>query len=1538
MEKIKLTLKPIKIERISEPIHPVEYVPPQTPSKSVESDESNKMVRMMDIDEPTKPIIKLKPVIKPIIKLKPKEDIKPVVSLRREYKYLLCLSTDELKNLMRPNKKLTKAEKKIKGEHFYNLLGKKRAPGSKHPIYILILGILEERDPIDLRKYLEKLTDNELYILLTPSSKLSKSNKEIKGDHFFNMFYKTRAPGKRHNVYNIIREILKEREKKPAIKLKKFIPPKKDMPLIDNLHPSPISEPNKCPKLHEYLYYDFIGDILTIQWQAYDINKIEPIKNVDGKPDIITDDTPDYINLPVERKYFKSNYKFNLDDFKSGKNRVIPIEPIQDQSEETYIYIYYNTNDLVKLYDDIIKIKYIFAYPLYVNYVCYAMFLNDIHECIKTSPYHTCIYLGYSDMIDNVDDYYTDRFISWIQLLRDKDSKEEQYEEHNPGGQYIAIHSENCIRLCVQNPKDVFLSSIYTPVTMREEFIKLNSAFNFEGYHDTIGFDYSIIKFLESEVLFQNGKNIDRVMNLNRNLWRDEPPAKPHRNYLENDFFPYTINTQDEFLINTLKNYQIYPLLKPDETGEIINCVIFTLLQSQIKEDDKAKIQMDYFKSNNYNAVGINVIKQITKDFNYIGIRVKSSSIKYGKRETNIYLYQNGSQVTSFKNIESLTVVNMGMVNMEHIFFKTHCFLIEPTIFFKLALDNYDELNQHYEDWYKINRFRKVKGVGYYSHESAGVPMDSFDLITYLLDNKNKWLTAMNGNDVIKYIEGVAMMPTLKELKEYYKVCDNNPVFFPYDDDEKEQIKTDTNKEFVKTERKFNIFASDIECDIKKPVHKLHSVGVVGETTKKYLARLEEEDSEKVATEWLYFLLDYAINNKLNDIYVYFHNMGYDIRPLLMHILNIIDKPNKYNSKFLIEQIKDKNTYYEVKIILFLEEENEETEKCKKGKKQHTNKIQIIIRDSYKLIASTLNKGAEDFGMGMHKLPMLHKLRTIENCKNGVSAKQIEQAYLLDGNNKYIQNLGMGDINMTEKDETDFIDEFNKQELKKIMESFEPFYNNETCLYDFAGYDRKYNMVDCEILHELVNKIRHTFKVNMGVDIINHCSISSLAAKYQKNNKCYAGVYGVTGIIEKFISRAKVGGRVCLNTKFVGKFGTKKCQTYYNLVDLDRNSLYPEAYINQGCLKGKPKLLLPDTLKNIFTDCTDFFAEITNIKVNKTRGIPCIYHRTKKGLDWTNEPDPKTVYVVDKQTLTDWIDFHNITYDFIGGLYWDEGRNPTLSELEKKLFKWRNEVKDINPALGVCIKLIMNSCYGKQIEGQHNTSLKLMRIDKFDAYIKKNNRKIKGYSKVAKYYMEVEEYSKKLNQTPRLVHCGVNCLSMSKHLMNKTIYELEDKGINVYYTDTDSMFLEQRHVYGDEDCPKIPSNLMGKGIGQAKNDKAKPYQPPKNGKPEVLARDGLIKQMDIYDVKFYRCVYNDGKTDVTSKGIDTQNFLTVAGNKDFDKIMNNETVKISGTKPSFKYTGLTCTTAGLVRSINNLKVKGLNANKYAVEPITITAN
>ena len=132
----------------------------------------------------------------------------------------------------------------------------------------------------------------------------------------------------------------------------------------------------------------------------------------------------------------------------------------------------------------------------------------------------------------------------------------------------------------------------------------------------------------------------------------------------------------------------------------------------------------------------------------------------------------------------------------------------------------------------------------------------------------------------------------------------------------------------------------------------------------------------------------------------------------------------------------------------------------------------------------------------------------------------------------------------------------------------------------------------------------------------------------------------------------------------------------------------------------------------------------------------------------------------------------------------------------------------------------MNSAYGKTILNAIETQITYVNNDDINKYVLRNYEWIKEFQQAAdqKKY-RVSKYKAIVNHYNNC-QVGVEILSMSKRIMNEVICLAEDKGLKIYYQDTDSLHIEDKHisVLADEFKKMYGRDLIGKGMSQFHSD------------------------------------------------------------------------------------------------------------------------
>ena len=197
-------------------------------------------------------------------------------------------------------------------------------------------------------------------------------------------------------------------------------------------------------------------------------------------------------------------------------------------------------------------------------------------------------------------------------------------------------------------------------------------------------------------------------------------------------------------------------------------------------------------------------------------------------------------------------------------------------------------------------------------------------------------------------------------------------------------------------------------------------------------------------------------------------------------------------------------------------------------------------------------------------------------------------------------------------------------------------------------------------------------------------------------------------------------------------------------------------------------------------------------------------------------------YIIDHLTSVDIQEIFKIggkvNEIYEGVIYRENFKVSPFRKVIDKLFAFRQKYKDENnDVMQFLVKLLMNSLFGenirKDIEEKFACKSEAWMVSEYDERLK-NYWKISGINYIVILIDDagLEDEVKKLNTIPH--HLGAFVLSNSKRNMNNFIHAINGFYTNdVYYTDTDSLFIENKHWDKLDEA-----RLIGKNLPQRKND------------------------------------------------------------------------------------------------------------------------
>lgn len=650
-----------------------------------------------------------------------------------------------------------------------------------------------------------------------------------------------------------------------------------------------------------------------------------------------------------------------------------------------------------------------------------------------------------------------------------------------------------------------------------------------------------------------------------------------------------------------------------------------------------------------------------------------------------------------------------------------------------------------------------------------------------------------------------------------------------------------------------------------------------------------------------------------NNTILIAHNVTYDMTFLYKH-LDFTDKIIHFNNKLMSGNFVYKN--------------------------KSNNSIHLHIKDSLSLITDGLGKFNAMFNLGdVMKEVFTYEVYNDKNLvKKDLSIKEAElclkNKYPLDYKKKFMK----------------FKCNINKLDL---------WTNKECTRYDHMKYAKFYCEKDVEVLQKGYNIFRdqvlEVSKVNgLGVETKIHLdidkipSLPSVAMKYTLQSKCFENIHKLSGNVRAFMQKSVRGGRVStydnkviktkdnkilMKDKTNGVYGPETVLREFDSkvknVDFDGVSLYTSAMNRgDGLLKGLPKILTKDQCTDEFikSDSVDgYFVEIEITKVNKHRPMAIIPIKQNNKNIYDDRIWVGQKIVVSYVCLEDLIKYHQIEYNILGGVYFNEGFNNNLKRTINTLFVTRLENKNenivhkvnnkykckhcahdtefdhilklidhhrtqhkeikikSNPIQNI-YKLIMNSAYGKTIikPVEIGTVFKSSEEEAMK-YIIYNNINVDCYYKIAdsdKYIIKVFNNTNDHFNYPQV---GSIILDHSKRIMNEVMQLADDLDVLILYQDTDSMHIPARSIkqLASEFKRIYKRELIGEGLGQFNSDFKEPGSCPKeNLLEELYTTESIMLAPKVYYDRVRYGKNGDSYDHIRMKGVPTNSI------KDYARVHN----------------------------------------------------
>ena len=268
----------------------------------------------------------------------------------------------------------------------------------------------------------------------------------------------------------------------------------------------------------------------------------------------------------------------------------------------------------------------------------------------------------------------------------------------------------------------------------------------------------------------------------------------------------------------------------------------------------------------------------------------------------------------------------------------------------------------------------------------------------------------------------------------------------------------------------------------------------------------------------------------------------------------------------------------------------------------------------------------------------------------------------------------------------------------------------------------------------------------------------------------------------------------------------------------DEKSIYPRIETGYAFTRDMNKILVHRFNNQNFTQG----SAILKIKYYNPKNL-IVQHLPIKEKEKKIEINRmRNGYIIDTLTSVDIQEIVKIGGKVVeiyeGVIYRENFKISPFRKVIDILFKLRQKYKDENnDVMQLLVKLLMNSLYGEQIrkdiEEKFACKSEMWMQTEYDERVK-DYWKISNINYIVKMIDDkgLEDEIKKINTMP--LHLGAFVLSNSKRIMNNFIHAINGFYTNdVYYTDTDAIYIESKHW---EKLEK--AGLVGKNLLQGKND------------------------------------------------------------------------------------------------------------------------
>lgn len=435
-----------------------------------------------------------------------------------------------------------------------------------------------------------------------------------------------------------------------------------------------------------------------------------------------------------------------------------------------------------------------------------------------------------------------------------------------------------------------------------------------------------------------------------------------------------------------------------------------------------------------------------------------------------------------------------------------------------------------------------------------------------------------------------------------------------------------------------------------------------------------------------------------------------------------------------------------------------------------------------------------------------------------------------------------------------------------------------------------YCQSDIDILTAAWIKCNDELASNMGMPVHKYFTTPGWSDAYSKQNKSHEGVCKLSGLIGAYCSGTVYGGK-CL-TRHNTSIYLKAEKPGDGWVYLDGVSLYPSAMFRMnGFPKGAPDIITDnvDEMRELIfgpKPAAFYFITINVMHNPNPTAFPVLSERKEDGGMNYNNNIRGFVHInnYDLEILTMFGFKEGRDYTLVKGIFWNN-KSGQIAKVISSLFSSRLLLKaEGNEPGQKNMKLAMNGGFGKNLQKFFQLISKLLIINSvnYEEIIKQVDSKgdnlisyeisemesvdVLRRNKDGTNFMTQEDrsivalvFTGDKNDHKNFVHVGSLILSMARLIMAEVYYcihllELRDKKAYMFYTDTDSMLIDNailKELYQlfEETYGRV---LEGVNLGEFHSDFEPPTPHDKSYTPRSVESYIVGKKMYSHRVE-YKC-------------------------------------------------------------------------------------